>query len=172
MLYPSSLLLIENDDGSQTYANLLTPVETTVVGSRDKRTVPVVFLMCAGIQTKAKLLLINKIVVEWQIRLKKKRIGTDGCPWYNPSSQSTEIWAFFGSMKRNYDWRYLDADLKGFEGSLHAVMADVFKQRAEKWVRNFFMLPLTSTIVIRLKNLMLINSNFTLLPYRNIPDTV
>ena len=41
-------------------------------------------------------------------------------------------------MRCTYDWRYSDADLKGFEGSLHAVMATVFAQRAEEWVRNLF----------------------------------
>ena len=55
-----------------------------------------------------------------------------------PSSQSTKLWAFFGFMHCTYNWRYSDADLKRFKGSLHAVMATVFAQRAEEWVRNFF----------------------------------
>ena len=81
------------------------------------------------------------MTVDWQIKLKKKKDVEEGeCPFYHTNTQNTELRVFFGYMKKTYDWNVKEDDLKGFDGCLAGVMAEVYDQRLKEYVRFIYYL--------------------------------
>lgn len=99
------------------------------------RQVPRCFKIISGKKTQDKLILCNKMVVDWQIRVKQKnKVAPGKCPWLQPGSQNTQIRTFFAFMKSEYNWPFTENDLSGFSGCLNGVLKDLYKEREEKWV--------------------------------------
>lgn len=105
-------------------------------GTRSDPHMPYVFKACAGPPTKAKIQLVNALLVDWQLPLKKKVMqkGTE-CPYYAPSTQAIEFRTFMGRMRTQYGWQVTENDLRGFEGAFHGVMEAEFARRREKYIQ-------------------------------------
>lgn len=99
------------------------------------RQVPRCFKEISGEKTREKLQLCNKMVVDWQLRMKhKKQIEKGECPWLQPSSQNTRIRIFFAFMKKEYSWPFTQNDLSGFNGCLKEILQQLYEGRKRKWV--------------------------------------
>jgi len=101
--------------------------------------VPFCFVVCSGAITQVKILLMNAMLVDWQLNLKKKRVSpgnidTNTCPYYQPSTQATELRTFFGNMTKYYDWQVGQSHFKNFDGALSGVLAAEFTRREGLWV--------------------------------------
>ena len=99
-----------------------------------------VFVVCSGPPTRNKVMVANAMVVDWQLSLKKKSVKENECPWYQPSSQGTDLRTFFGHMAKYHNWQISDVDLKGFDGSLDGVLKTEFQRREKEWVSELFIL--------------------------------
>lgn len=118
------------------YKDLLAPVQ--VKGLRGRiMTVPAIFVALSGPVTRMKTQVANKAIVDWQLRLKKKRVGKNGCPWHQPSTQCVEYRSFLAWMKSNHDWDFCEGSFTGFEGCVTAVLNDLFAAREKEWVSVF-----------------------------------
>jgi len=93
-----------------------------------------VFVVCAGYPTRNKVMVANAMVVDWQLSLMKKKVKPNECPWYQPSTQGTDLRTFFGHMAKYHDWQISDVDLKGFDGALDGVLKTEFQRREKEWV--------------------------------------
>ena len=67
------------------------------------------------------------------------------CPFYQPSTQNVELRTFFAHMARTHNWQFNENDLKGFTGSLDAVIAELYDQRLKKYV-SFYDINIVSTL--------------------------
>ena len=111
---------------------MLEPVKNpSSLGSAE---VPFCFVACSGITSQQKILLGNGMLVDWQLNLTKKKFKEGECPWYQPSTQGTNLRTFFGHMSKCYDWKFSEKDLKNFEGCLDGVLKIEFDRREKEWV--------------------------------------
>ena len=87
-------------------------------------------------RTNATKVLANKILCEWQIQLKMKQPNPETkCPWYQPVVQNMRFHGFLSRLKTRYgrQMSYAD-DFRGYEGSLSAVLKQLYREREQKWV--------------------------------------
>jgi hypothetical protein len=99
----------------------------------DLKQVPKCFVVLAGPATFEKKKLVNAMVVDWQLNLKKVKTKAGECPYYQCEVQNTEFRSFVSHMAKNHGWTYLPSDFANFEGSLNAVMKTIYKKRFEEW---------------------------------------
>lgn len=122
-------------DGNQKWAKMLEEVDNPFrVGRTGSEKIPLAYLVGSGEKHPKKKHLVNGMLVDWQINLKRKKPAKNGCPYFMPSTQNTEIRTFFAHMRKTYMWQFGETDFKGFEGSLHGVINSVYAQRLAKWV--------------------------------------
>ena len=57
------------------------------------------------------------------------------CPYYSPSTQNLELRTLLAKLKDQHNFRFVLRDFNNFEGSLRGVMAAVYRQRYEEWLR-------------------------------------
>lgn len=112
---------------------------------------PLAFVLLSGNVTHDKIMLCNNMVVDWQVRIKKKKFKEGDCPWYQPNTQAVLFRTFISHMGKKHSWNIGESDLKGFEGCLNAVLKETFAQRYETWVSNHVI----NYLVIRTTLLML-----------------
>ncbi len=103
---------------------------------RAPKEVPRAFVVCSGHPvTQEKILLANKMIVDWQIDLKKVKITKEnGLPVYATTTQNTELRVFFAFMKRMHNWQFVKKNFRGFEGSVAGVNKELYGQRAVQHV--------------------------------------
>ena len=105
-----------------------------------------IFVMMSGQRSNEKRDLANQALRDWQVDLKKKvpkkgkkrmKNGEEVkvCPYYSPSTQNLELRTLLAKLKDQYNFRFVLRDFNNFEGSLGGVMAAVYRQRYEEWVR-------------------------------------
>ena len=87
-------------------------------------------------RTNATKVLANNILCEWQIQLKMKKPNQETkCPWYQPAVQSMRLRGFLSRLKTRYGWQMsYEDDFRGYEGSLSAVLKQLYREREQKWV--------------------------------------
>ena len=100
-----------------------------------ERKVPRCFIALSGPRTQNKKLVMNKLLVDWQIETKLKKVEPDECPFYKPSTQAMNLRSFMSYMKSTYDWQIQLGDLKGFNGAVVGVIKELFAIRHKEWVR-------------------------------------
>ena len=83
------LVVVRNKDGNQKWASLLVEVPNpnktnSRVGSEHSEMVPKVFVVLAGGKSQKKIELVNAMLCDWQVDLKKKKTpkGKNECPYY------------------------------------------------------------------------------------------
>ena len=130
-------------NGEQKWASLLVKVPNerrtaTRAGQERSEEVPWAFVVVAGEITQEKLELTNAMLCDWQVDLtmkkKPKAGGTKTCPYYSPSSQNKMLRTFYAHMKREYDWRYIKNNFKGWKGCVDGVLAEIYDQRLKQYV--------------------------------------
>ena len=122
-------------DGKQVYKDMRTPVLSPLQSSRLKPVlVPAIFAALSGLVNQRKIQVANKAIVDWQLRLKKARVGKQKCPFYQPSTQCVEYRSFLGRMKKHHDWGFNEGHFSGFPGSVKSVLDDIFQKREKVWV--------------------------------------
>ena len=144
----SSRIHTETESGDQKWAKMLVMVSNIFYDlgrGRTNRKTQNIFVMMSGRRTNEKRDLANQALRDWQVDLKKKvkkskkkvKKGeeTRVCPYYSPSTQNLELRTFLAKLKDQYDFRFVLRDFNNFEGSLGGVMAAVYRQRYEEWVR-------------------------------------
>ena len=124
----------DTKDGHQVYAEVLKPVENPFGGRNKAEYIPHLFVLCSGPMDSKKRDLANRTVVDWQLRLKKKKLKKGKCPWYAPSSQNVERRTFLSRMARDYEWQWNENNLSGFDGCLDSVIASTYAAREKEWV--------------------------------------
>ena len=131
---------VVTNDGKQKWAYMLEEVPNpNYVPGNGTETVPRAFVSVSGHVSQPKLMLANAMVIDWQVNLKKVMVGpNDKFPYYQPSSQATELRTFFAHMKEIHDWNFSENDLLGFKGCLNGVISKLFQQRLKKYVSIFF----------------------------------
>ena len=95
--------------------------------SDDLKQIPKCFVVLAGTATFAKRKLVNAMVVDQQLNLKKVKTKVGECPYCQCEVQNTEFRSFISHMAKNYGWTYLPSDFANFEGSLNAFMKTIYK---------------------------------------------
>ena len=121
----------DTKDGHQVYADVLKPVENPFTRNKNER-IPHLFVLCSGPMDRKKRDLANRAVVDWQLRLKKKKVKKGKCPWYAPSSQNVERRTFLSKMTRDYEWQWNENNLSGFDGCLDSVIAGTYAAREKE----------------------------------------
>lgn len=122
-------------EGTQVYQELLKPVD--MVRRGQKLEVPAIVKLLAGEVDDTKVMIANRALVDWQLGLKLVKPNKSGCPWYAPTTQATDLRTFFAKMQKEYGWKLNEANFKGFDGCVHAVMAEAFQQREREWVSDY-----------------------------------
>lgn len=81
--------------------------------------------------------LVNRVMVDF-VRVYKKDRPKKGstCPYYEPSSTMTSLRSLFAYLTVACGWLICLDDLRGFNGSLDAVLSDLFAKRVEEYVSN------------------------------------
>ena len=125
-------------DGKQKWAMMLELVNNPNYrhGRRrdDSEKVPRAFVTCSGPITPVKLDVANAMCVDWQVRHKKLKVSKEGNPWYAPVTQKAEWRVFLARMAKYHGWRYTASNYENFEGSVNAVMAEIFEKRLNEFV--------------------------------------
>ena len=100
--FKKGLAAVVTDDGKQKWAYMLEEVPNpNYVPGNGTETVPRALVSVSGHVSQPKLMLANAMVVDWQVDLKKVMVGpNDKFPYYQPSSQATELRTFFAHMKK------------------------------------------------------------------------
>lgn len=145
--------LTEIEDGKKKWieSGLLQRVSNpwkTIPGSHTQ--IPMLWKVCSGSPDIEKIHLANDAVVDWQINYKKKNVeekddppkDRSDIPYYQPSSQNRTLRDFFGHMAKNYNWCFTQSDLKGFAGSLSAVLKSLYDERLKKYVSDVNLRPI------------------------------
>ena len=109
-------------------------LEEVGAGTRSDPKMPRVFKDFAGRLNKSQKELLNMMLVDWQLPLKKKRFKEGECPWYQPNAQRTDYFTFWGRMKNKYGWIAKESDFRDFDGAVYAVMESEFQKREGEWV--------------------------------------
>ena len=94
-----------------------------------------VFVLLAQRTNNTKVL-CNKILCKWQSQLKMKKPNPETkCTWYQPAVQSMRLRGFLSRLKTRYgrQMSYAD-DFRGYEGSLSAVLKQLYREREQEWV--------------------------------------
>ena len=126
--------MTETADGKKVYKDLLLPVRSRDIFRRKPTFVPAIFAVLAGPVTRTKIQLANKAIVDWQIRMRKERLGKNKCPWHQPSTQCVEYRSFLARMRNSHDWGFSEKHFAGFVGSVKSILDDLFTKREEVWV--------------------------------------
>ena len=105
--------------------------------SPDAKVVPRCFVLFGGDITHQKLSLCNDMLIDWQMNYKKQRFKEGECPWYSVDVQNMEVRTFLAHMAKTYTWRYATKHFSNFEGSLNAVMSNLYQQRFQEWASAF-----------------------------------
>ena len=140
----NGIAAVTDKNGKMKWKKMLEAVTNPFYCRRKKlmssKTIPRCFVILSGKKTLEKIELANQLIVDWQLPLKliKKSKDKNECPYYKPSSQSSNFRAFLSIMRKSYHWRFKQTDFTGFEGSLNATMSTVFEERFEKWVSLHF----------------------------------
>ena len=136
--FVEGIAAVVDKNGKQKWEKMLKEVTNPnyTPGSRQPKNVPLAFVAMAGKLLPEKIMVCNHMMVDWQLRLKKKKTKENGCPWYQPNTQAVYLRTFFSHMAKNHSWNIGESELKGFEGSLNAVLKELFAQRYEEWVSN------------------------------------
>ena len=88
-------------------------------------------------EDKDALELANRAFIDWARVYKKIRKGKGlSCPFYEPSSTMTALRSLFAYLTVTCGWLICMDDLKGFDGSLDAVLVDLFAARQREYVRD------------------------------------
>ena len=133
----SALKSVVDRDGKMKYEDLLVKVENPYYNSRrsdSSKKVPKCFTLCSGKITPDILELANCLCVDYQVRYKKKKIGSDGICWYAPVTQKAEFRTFLAHMAKTHGWQFTAGHFEGFQGSLNAVMKVLYEKRLEEFV--------------------------------------
>ena len=107
--------------------------------STSEKQIPTFVLALSGPLTQQKIFLANKLMVDWQVRVKlvsKKRKTDKECPYLQPATQNTYRRYFFGFMGSRYGWQISDHNFKGFEGCMSDILQALFANRYTDWVCN------------------------------------
>ena len=132
-LVADSFFSSDTKDSNQVYADVLKPVENPFSRNKAER-IPHLFILCSGPMDSKKRDLANCAVVDWQLRLKKKKVKKGKCPWYAPSLQNVERHTFLSKMTRDYEWQWNENNLSGFDGCLDSVITSTYASREKEWV--------------------------------------
>lgn len=98
-------------------------------------TIPKAFKVVSGTVNSLKLKLANKMLVDWQLNVEKKRIKeSDPFPYYQPSTQSMHLRTFFHYMSVFHGWEFGASHFTNFEGCLNGVINTIYEQRFQKYV--------------------------------------
>ena len=106
-------------------------------GTGGKKEFELIFDVLSGPVDSKKKALLNAAMVDWQLSVRKKKVGLDQCPFYSPASTNTNIRVFFATCKSQYDWQLTLDDVSGFPGSLAGVLKELYAKRAKEWVSSF-----------------------------------
>ena len=102
--------ILVDKEGNRKWEKMLVLVpnpfhNATKAGSLRPKQVPKGYVIVAGQPSQTKREMINAMVVDWQINLKKKNIPEgQKCPFYTISSQNILICTFFAYMRQNNSW--------------------------------------------------------------------
>ena len=127
-------------DGNRKWAKALKMVENpffcpTQAGSLRPKEVPHAYVLVAGDKSQHKREMINAMVVDWQVDLRKTKLKKgQTCPFYSPVTQNGIVRTFFAFMKDNHGWQYTDTDFRGFTGSLNSVLSVLYDERFQQFV--------------------------------------
>ena len=117
------------------YKDLLKEVKNPFF--RGSGTVPKLYTMVSGRppSDREALELTNRVMIDWA-RVYRKLVVRDGatCPYYEPSSTMTAFRSLFAYFGCACGWEIGLDDLKGFPGSLDAVLTKLFADRQKKYV--------------------------------------
>ena len=117
------------------YKELLKLVENPC--ARGGKKIPLLYKVVAGREAtdSEALELANRAFVDWvRVHRKVRLKSSDNCPYYSPSSTMTSIRSLLAYLMRACGWVICFDDMRGFDGSLDAVLKDLFHQRQKDWV--------------------------------------
>ena len=107
----------------------------TGLDKQHSETIPKAFLVVSGALDPMKIKLVNCMLVDWQINLKKKRVKkSDPFVWYQPSTQSMQLRTFLSHMKTVHNWKFDAVNFSKFEGCLNGVINTIYEQRRQLFV--------------------------------------
>ena len=101
--------------------------------SNHLKEVPLLYVLLSGGTTMDKKKLVNNVVIDWQMYLKKTRFKDGECPYYECEVQNMEFRAFLSFMAKTHGWFWCYSDFSNFDGSLNAVMKTIYNKRFEEW---------------------------------------
>ena len=125
------VFIVVTDDGEQKWKEVLQEVGA---GTESEPRMSLVFKRFAGNLDRNEKKILNMMLVDWQLSLKKKKCKEGECPWYQPNAQRTNYFTFWGRMRNVYGWQTKEADFRDFHGAVYAVMCNEFEKREEIWV--------------------------------------
>ena len=126
---------------AERYKKLLEEVPNPFATSRDVAAsgmIPLLYVVVSGKKAEEdrdSLDLVNRVMVDF-VRVYKKDRPKKGftCPYYEPSSTMTSLRSLFAYLTVACGWLICLDDLRGFNGSLDAVLTDLFAKRVEEYV--------------------------------------
>ena len=130
----------QDKDGNLKWKDMLQPVPNPYYCNRMKHTnhekIPTCFEVLSGSKTNQKILLVNELAKAQQVPLKmsKKPKDDEDCPYYQPSSQSSNFRAFLYIMRKSFNLKFKEKYFECFEGCLDASLSVVFNERYERCV--------------------------------------
>ena len=137
VLIADFLALVTNDDPpKKVWEHALEKVKNpfyTVGRGNCEAMIARVFIMMHGYTNEVKEL-SNRVIVDWQCVMKKKKYKEGECPYYSPAVQNMLLRVFFAIMKDRYNFQFVIGDFKKFKGSLSGVMRELYAQRRKDWV--------------------------------------
>ena len=117
----------QDKDGNLKWNDMLKPVPNPYYCKQMKHTnhekIPKCFEVLSGSKTNQKILLVNELAKAWQVPLKmsKKPKDDEDCPYYQPSSQSSNFRAFLSIMRKSFNWKFKEKILKVSKAALMLV---------------------------------------------------
>ena len=99
----------------------------------EKDTIPFLFAKCSltycGDNKELKAKLANLALVDFLTSLKKQN-SIDGCPYYQPNSQSTMTRTLLAAMSDEYGWHFSIDDDFNFVGGVKKVLSMLYQRRS------------------------------------------